>query len=601
MHQFFSSSETLVFSHRVSGANVVAEYFGTPAAALNTSGDVTASTHKYSRLSNLEPLRDVDGAFHFQHTYSQFMTGLSCADILNRNPGVPSGTYMITTSTGHTLSVWCDMTTDGGGYTYYACQNCVSRNYATDTNGCNTVGLQSVIPRTQAHWASMFAWVTAPVASGGLGGSVSTWFVTVPGIYKPSGGLTNCNNGGSCINGAPCGVMNSASCTQTNGWRSLDGGKWWLRSTSFTEPNGDYFANAFLSFWGWNPTNFQINDGDATFSSGNYYVCSTNDFNTGLSTPSLLSTALLVTNINEFAQTSNPIMSTNTAVAGYSPVSIQQPGGGSDRFGGLRYSCGGSLIDGNSDACFWWFSLGTFQPFKYSGFALPGPTLSSGFGTTVRWIQLYVVTGTALQCSTGTYAASTGLSACTPCSAGSFSTALGATAQSVCAACSAGTYAPSGASACTKCPLFAFCPSGGMGLPTMCAAGSYCNAVGLTQSTLCAVGMFAASNGLSACAWSLPGSFVAALGMSAAVPCAPGSYSSSQGATACDRCAAGWFCNSTTPQICRMGTFSVQGSTACTVCDQGTYASSTGQTACVKCPAGFYCNCSSSQGCGTGT
>jgi hypothetical protein len=114
------TADTLVFSHRVSGANNPLEYFDGIASALNASGNVSAATHKFSQLNALDTFRDVDGALHLHMTwYNDFYLScldVSCLDILTRYSGAPSGTYTIVTSKGRVLSVWCDMTTDGGGY-----------------------------------------------------------------------------------------------------------------------------------------------------------------------------------------------------------------------------------------------------------------------------------------------------------------------------------------------------------------------------------------------------------------------------------------------------------------------------------------------------
>jgi hypothetical protein len=75
---------------------------------------VSAATHKFSQLNALDTFRDVDGALHLRMTWIGEYA--SCVEILARNPGAPSGTYTIVTSKGLFLSVWCDMTTDGGGY-----------------------------------------------------------------------------------------------------------------------------------------------------------------------------------------------------------------------------------------------------------------------------------------------------------------------------------------------------------------------------------------------------------------------------------------------------------------------------------------------------
>ena len=108
-------SVTLMFSHRVSGANNSLEYFDGIASALNASGNVSAATHKFSRLNALDTFRDVDGALHLRMMWKE-RDPSSCLEILTCNPGALSGTYTIVTSKNLSLSVWCDMTTDSGGY-----------------------------------------------------------------------------------------------------------------------------------------------------------------------------------------------------------------------------------------------------------------------------------------------------------------------------------------------------------------------------------------------------------------------------------------------------------------------------------------------------
>ena len=63
--------------------------------------------------------------------------------------------YNISVS-GTIRKVWCDMTTDGGGYTYYPCNGdvtaCPSVFQTNVANGCTAIGLSMVIPRSLGHW-----------------------------------------------------------------------------------------------------------------------------------------------------------------------------------------------------------------------------------------------------------------------------------------------------------------------------------------------------------------------------------------------------------------------------------------------------------------
>jgi len=56
-------------------------------------------------------------------------------------------------------------------------------------------------------------------------------------------------------------------------WRTSDGSPWWLRSTTYTEPNGDYTANCYMDLWK-TPVSEQditFNDGKCHYHSNAYY------------------------------------------------------------------------------------------------------------------------------------------------------------------------------------------------------------------------------------------------------------------------------------------------------------------------------------------
>jgi hypothetical protein len=150
----------------------------------------------------------------------------SCLEIRARAPTAASGWFNITSSLttaspSSLLRVWCDLATDGGGYTFYPCTNCAAVSTTTAANGCDAVGLHMVIPRTQAMWGSMKAFVVGP-----LGSTLATYFQTVPGISKPGDGRLDCAGGK--------GVMHSAACAGiANGWRATDGGNWWLHASTY--------------------------------------------------------------------------------------------------------------------------------------------------------------------------------------------------------------------------------------------------------------------------------------------------------------------------------------------------------------------------------
>jgi hypothetical protein len=146
--------------------------------------------------------------------------------------------------------------------------------------------------------------------------------------------------------------------------------------------------------------------------------------------------------------------------------------------------------------------------------------------------------------------------ACTACSAGTFSTALSATSPAACRPCPAGTYSTAdGASACVP-----------------CAAGKFSPAPGPIDSDACAL-------------------------------CTPGTYAFSPSATACSACDAGMFSNAAgawnnaTCVACDVGTTSAAGSPSCrpcavqepcflTTCPPDQYRSGRNCSACSRCANG---------------
>jgi len=66
--------------------------------------------------------------------------------------------------------------------------------------------------------------------------------------------------------------MNSGSNAQST-CKTEDGSPWWLRSSRYNEPNGDYTANCYLDLWH-NPSNGNSvtwNDGSCNYHSKSYY------------------------------------------------------------------------------------------------------------------------------------------------------------------------------------------------------------------------------------------------------------------------------------------------------------------------------------------
>lgn len=204
----------------------------------------------------------------------------SCLEMLLDQPSLPSGNYSIypwrdAMQEGAPRSPWapdtirpipaevsvpvyCDMETDGGGYTIYAVDYGIETSNHTSRNSCHDVGMDIVVPRSKEHWISL------------LNVTGQQFFELVPGIYKPS-------SGGDYSTYA----MNSANVPN---WVAVDQGSWWLSDMPIGEPTGDYIQECWLGMSDWNITTTGLRFNDFVYNETSFceysavsYVCSTND------------------------------------------------------------------------------------------------------------------------------------------------------------------------------------------------------------------------------------------------------------------------------------------------------------------------------------
>jgi len=188
----------------------------------------------------------------------------SCKEILESFPESKSGPYTITFTSNvdnqqHTHEVFCDMETDGGGYTYLPVTDAapVSRDDGSrlsTPNTCHTHGMQIAVFRTDAQVRELVAKYGAQFVQ------------TVGGVY----GTVDAVGKSMAAH-----KMNSADPTASSLWKATDGGSWFVRSTPFAEPSGNYQAGCLLGITDYSP--LQVNDDECNYSTGPKYVCSTND------------------------------------------------------------------------------------------------------------------------------------------------------------------------------------------------------------------------------------------------------------------------------------------------------------------------------------
>jgi hypothetical protein len=193
-------------------------------------------------------------------------------------PSLSSGWYWIKSAImPNAIEMYVDMVEDGGGYDFHFITAGPSVTTVTETNGGNALGLDLVMPRSKNHWKAMSNAVLAGIARGSTkvgSGTYASFFLTAYGVYR-----NTTTSGGNYTSY----IMRHSSFGGTNNapdWRVKDGGRWWLRDNAYGEPNGDYGLNGLLGGGGLpNPyslTDINFNDLTSNYSTGNYYLVSTN-------------------------------------------------------------------------------------------------------------------------------------------------------------------------------------------------------------------------------------------------------------------------------------------------------------------------------------
>ena len=202
-------------------------------------------------------------------------------------PAYTSGWYWIKSeSMPNALQMYVDMTEDDGGYDFYFITKGPSVSSVTETNGGTALGLDLVMPRSPQHWRAMVNAVQLAITnnSATYGSSLSAYFQTVYGVYNTAAG-----NYTTYIMRDPTyyGTPGASNNLPANSFRVKDGGRWWLRNTTYGEPNGDYGAYGLLGGYAvttypytWTapalPADLSFNDLSSNYATGNYYLVSTN-------------------------------------------------------------------------------------------------------------------------------------------------------------------------------------------------------------------------------------------------------------------------------------------------------------------------------------
>lgn len=234
--------------------------------------DRMLSKQELDKLYNNMKLRVPDGS-------SAQYAAVSGVQLHIDYPSFPSGWYWIKSPTmPNALQMYVDKTEDGGGYDFYPITAGPSVSAVNVNNGGTALGLDLVYPRSKNHWKAMSNAVLSTIATNrNASGTYNDFFLTTYGVYRST--ANGSGNGGN-YNGK---IMRSAEYGGTNNaadWQVKDGGMWWLRDASYTEPNGDYGLYGLLGGVAlpnpYNLTDLTYNDVTSNYLTGNYYLVSTN-------------------------------------------------------------------------------------------------------------------------------------------------------------------------------------------------------------------------------------------------------------------------------------------------------------------------------------
>jgi len=130
------------------------------------------------------------------------------------------------------------------------CVGCLVVRKSTQKNSC-PAGTKLFSPASSSDWKT-FINSARPLRS-------PNWIVDVT---RPQNGCGGCSRYS----------MNFGEPAQRT-WRTADGSPWWLRSTKYTEPSGDYLANCYMDLWHTpvNENGVTFNDNKCSSYSNSYY------------------------------------------------------------------------------------------------------------------------------------------------------------------------------------------------------------------------------------------------------------------------------------------------------------------------------------------
>ena len=178
----------------------------------------------------------------------------------------------VTTHEGHT--VHC-IAADGRLYDIWPVENGLSTCGANDANSCPD-GTDIWVPRTHDHAKAVWDEFGGDNDYYYYSGSSDSYIGPV-GVYRPA-------DGGGCCEETWSQAMNSDAMASYSGvgWTSVAAvpEPWFIRSTSYSEPNGDYDAYCWLYIYHWQENQGWAFNDESCNACSTHYLCSTNEWAT---------------------------------------------------------------------------------------------------------------------------------------------------------------------------------------------------------------------------------------------------------------------------------------------------------------------------------
>jgi len=200
----------------------------------------------------------LDGSVVFKAPIgTEYNPASSGYEIAQKRPDASSGYYWIKSpSMPNKLQMYVDMSTEGGGYDFYAIQGgseawkvstgpgSVAPQEASEHDG-TPLGLDLIYPRSKQHWEAMTNFVSNVLNESGSG--FDRYFRTAYAIYRDNSTDSGSGDGNDYTNQ----IMRDPNYygSGASDWKVPDGGRWWLRDTTFGEPNGDYLNYQMLGIY----------------------------------------------------------------------------------------------------------------------------------------------------------------------------------------------------------------------------------------------------------------------------------------------------------------------------------------------------------------